>query len=237
MERKPFLDNGTVFESNNCGPMKIMESVPDRYRYYIVRFLNTGSDVQAREDAILAGTVRDPYAPLKCGIACTGNIGTKGKYKPYYTIWQCMINRCYNPKDKRHLSYQNVTVCERWLTFEYFYQDCREIEGFDEKKFKRHEIVLDKDKKQRFSRHKVYSKETCTWIPAVENVKMQDTQMKAFEAISPDGERIIASNITDFARTHSLSRGTIQNILHGRTKKSAIGWQFRYIDTNCEEIV
>ena len=49
-----------------------------------------------------------------------------GMYKSReYHIWQCMKDRCLNPKSKAFCDYggRGITVCERWMTFVNFYDD------------------------------------------------------------------------------------------------------------------
>lgn len=55
---------------------------------------------------------------------------THGKSKgsgpsPEYITWANMIQRCTNPKHPRFNDYggRGITVCDRWLTFENFYED------------------------------------------------------------------------------------------------------------------
>lgn len=55
----------------------------------------------------------------KHGQACRGQITL------IYLIWQAMLARCYNPKNKYYKNYggRGVRVCERWHIFENFYAD------------------------------------------------------------------------------------------------------------------
>jgi len=224
---------GKTFTTGKYGNILVL-SEGKKNGYYKVKFLKTGHIDEFRKDAIKRGDIRDKYAVTLCGVGIIGDIKTKGKYKPYYVIWHGIINRCYNPdvqKKKHRKSYLNVTVCDRWKVFENFYHDCRELDGFDEKKFLDHEIVLDKDLRQRHSEHKVYSPKYCQWISAKENAKIQDAQQKYFIAYAPDGTVYRDFNITEFAKKHNLERRHISGVLHGRCKSTA-GWKFVY-----EEIV
>lgn len=197
-----------------------------KHNYYLVEFLDTGNRDEFRKDAIEKGEIRDKYAVTLCGVGIIGNIKTRGKYKPYYTLWRNMIVRCYGGKNE---SYKNVTVCDRWKTFELFYQDIKLLDGWNEEQFLQNKLSIDKDKKQRFGKHKVYSPETCVWLPWIENEKMQDNQQHPFLAVSPDGQEYKSSNITDFARQHGLERKQISAVLHGRFK-TTMGWQFKFLD-------
>lgn len=221
--------HGTYY-SNRCGPVRILRELNNRN--YEIQFLNTGTIVKAREDAIKSGSIRDPYAKLNCGVACTGEIKTKGKYHPYYVAWNSMIHRCYAEQDTKYKNYQNVSVCDRWLVFKNFYDDCKSIDGFNEALFLSNNLVLDKDLKQRYQKHKIYSPNSCTWVSKSENAKYQDLQMKPFIAVSPEGKEYVSDNISEFARVNGLTRRHISGVLHGRAKTTR-GWKFNF----CEEIV
>lgn len=49
----------------------------------------------------------------------------KGKLTPEYSCWASMIQRCTNSNHPAWKNYggRGITVCERWLVFENFYQD------------------------------------------------------------------------------------------------------------------
>lgn len=198
-----------------------------KHNYYVVKFKNTGTIKEFRADQIKSGCIRDPYAKRVCGIACTGDIKTKGKYKPLYSVWHDMINRCYNTKNKRYCAYNDVTVCDRWLVFENFYHDAQYIDGYDSIKIANGSVVLDKDIKQRNHKKKIYSSETCLWVPKYINNEIQDAQQSGFVAVSPTGKKYYDYNISRFAREHGLTRKHISSVLHGRTKTTG-GWSFYY---------
>ena len=44
---------------------------------------------------------------------------------PVYRIWASMKQRCLNPKNRGYRNYggRGISICERWLKFENFYQD------------------------------------------------------------------------------------------------------------------
>lgn len=197
-----------------------------KYGYLKVKFLNTGNIDEFRRDAVLNGEIRDKYAVTLCGVGIIGNIKTRGKYKRYYTAWRNLITRCYANKNK---AYDQVTVCERWKTFEHFYADIPLIDGWNAEMFENGLLDLDKDIKQQFCGFKIYSLETCTWLPKSQNRCIQDNQQKVFTAIAPNGEIYKDRNITDFARKHNLERRQISAVLHGRFK-TTLGWRFEYVD-------
>lgn len=107
---------------------------------------------------IIKGRVRNPFIP---NVYNTGFVGS-GKYEPNvnkartvcYYIWKNMLKRCYSEIDK---SYSNIHVVKEWHNFqnfaEWFYTKSNYQEGFH----------LDKDILS--INNKVYSPETCTFIP------------------------------------------------------------------------
>ncbi len=216
----------TLYNTNNYG--RVLTLGPGKKERYVrVRFILTGHEDEFRKDQVIAGCIRDKYAVTQCGVGIIGNIKTKGKYKPYYDTWQTMIQRCYNHSRKKYKPYDDCKVCDRWKTFEYFYEDCNKIEGWNKESFENRTLRLDKDIKQRHMSEKVYSVDTCKWIPYWENSKIQDKQQRPFIAFSPDGTVYHDYNITDFAQRHGLERKHISGCLHNRCKTTA-GWKFSY---------
>ena len=103
----------------------------------------------------------------------TWNVGTMGEGEytsrinsirtKEYIAWDAMLQRCYDPKlHKRHPSYEKCTVCDEWLDFQNFAKwfSNNNIEGFQ----------LDKD--LLIQGNKVYSPETCCFIPQEINLAL-----------------------------------------------------------------
>lgn len=212
-------------KTKNFGDAEII-GFGSKYGYLKVKFLRTGHVDEFRKDAVYKGEIRDKYAVTFCGVGIIGDIRTRGRYKPYYLIWRNMICRCYAGKNA---AYKDVAVCDRWKTFEYFYGDVPTIEGWDAELFKAGVLDLDKDAKQPHSKTKMYSAETCCWLPRHQNRCLQDGQQRWFNAISPSGDVFYERNITAFAREHGLERKQISAVLHKRFN-STLGWKFEYAD-------
>jgi hypothetical protein len=45
--------------------------------------------------------------------------------RPEYNVWESMLTRCRNPRHHSYPPYggRGITVCERWLSFDNFYED------------------------------------------------------------------------------------------------------------------
>lgn len=69
-----------------------------------------------------------------------------------FVIWYHILERCHNVKDKEYKNYggRGITVCNKWLTFEGFWEDMQE--GYSDK------LTID-----RIDTNKGYYKENCKW--------------------------------------------------------------------------
>ena len=79
------------------------------------------------------------------------------------SIYSSMKQRCYNPKHKRYYCYGavGVTVCNEWLESFKSFTDWALANGYEE------HLTLDKDElcEQLGIVPKIYSPQTCKWIP------------------------------------------------------------------------
>lgn len=83
---------------------------------------------------------------------------------PYYTYWKSMISRCYQERElKRRPTYEDKWVCDEWLTFSNFkrWMEKQDWEG----------CQLDKD--ILVNGNKVYSPDTCMFVPQIVNIFYQ----------------------------------------------------------------
>ena len=95
-----------------------------------------------------------------------GAMSISGRDIPSYTHWHSMLGRCYDPKcQAKYPTYIGCTVCQEWLLFSNFkkFYDENYKEGF----------VLDKDILK--IGNKVYSPETCRFVPVYLNSLLIDS--------------------------------------------------------------
>ena len=155
---------GKVFKSLNSGDFKVLK-YNDAHNVEI-QFLKTGYGMVARLNHIRNGKVKDPYLPSVYGV---GILGAKypskisGVKTKEYVLWQSMLQRCYSDNSKKkYPTYEGCEVSDNFKSYEYFYEWCQNQIGFgnegDENPFH-----LDKD--LLVKGNKVYSEDTCVFIP------------------------------------------------------------------------
>ena len=136
----------------------------EQYRIVKNHYNKTGDD---SEDFILKVMNDIRYKPddwsrqsmeaIMCGIGCRGSENADCKSESYLK-WNDMIHRCYNAKfHKRQPQYMECTVCEEWLNYSNFkvWYDQHKVAG----------MSLDLDKDILLKGNKVYSPETCCFVP------------------------------------------------------------------------
>jgi len=89
-----------------------------------------------------------------------GNISVGGKKIREYQLWKNMLERCFSGEYKQNRpTYQDVTCSKDWLSMTNFIEDVSQMKGFGFDGW-----ALDKDILQKGS--KLYSKDTCCFVPA-----------------------------------------------------------------------
>lgn len=221
--------------TNARGQEFIVESLDpvrkNNKKVYLVVFKETGYTTNSYPTEILKGLIRDKLTPDIAGVACLGYASVKDDPKKYYR-WQGMIQRCYSPNNTGYHNYggAGVTVCDRWLRYEYFLEDLSFIEGYNEELFLNGSLHLDKDLKQNHlpKEERVYSLETCCFLTKKENDKYRINNQHlrhSFLATSPAGEIFEGLGIKSFAKEHDLNATMISRCLRN-IQTSYKGWTF-----------
>lgn len=112
-----------------------------------------------------------------------------------YQIWSNMKKRCENPKATFYDEYggRGITFCEKWRTFEGFYEDMNE--GYAD------ELTLD-----RIDVNGDYTKENCRWV----DVKTQMNNMRSNKRVEYEGETYTLSQFAEkFNLDYHLFRSRI----------------------------
>jgi len=204
----------SVFPTNKNGKLKII-NVADSYNID-VEFLGTGYKTTARAGHIRDGIVKDYLLRSVHGVGFIGiganHAKVNGKISIAYETWRHMLERCYSPQMlKKNPTYIGCSVCSEWHDFqvfcEWFYDNY--IEGYH----------LDKDIK--VSGNKVYSKDTCLFVSARDNIVKANAKFTSLK--NPSGEVVSIYNLTDFCRSNGLSQGCIYFVISGKYKAHK-GW-------------
>lgn len=156
---------GDSFKSGSLGEIEIVE-----YRSTFdcdILVKSTGDILIGLSYSNLkAGTVRNPFLPILFGVGFMGEgvyksrDGSNKKTKSYNT-WKTMLERCYREeRTHRNKMYSETVVCEEWHNYQNFAKwfENNYVEGFQ----------LDKDILKKGD--KVYSPETCCFVPQEINI-------------------------------------------------------------------
>ena len=103
-----------------------------------------------------------------------------------YRMWQKMLSRCFDEKTKqRQPSYIGVSCCESWLYLSKFIKDIRSLDN--------HEMAMSEswelDKDILVKGNKVYSPETCCFVP--EEINKLLVSRSRFRGHQPIGVTLI----------------------------------------------
>lgn len=142
---------------------------------FLIAFIDTFRIFDINYKSVKYNTVSNPYAITVRGVASFGK--PKRRHTRHeVVIWDRMIGRCYNQNDTNYKIYgaQGVKVCGRWLCFENFLDDIQFIENYDKMMLNPNNWHLDKDKLQFHlpMNKRVYSFETCIFIPRADNARL-----------------------------------------------------------------
>lgn len=177
--------------------------------------------------------------------------------KLVYQKWKDMLKRCYNEDyHKKHQTYKDCTVCDRWLVLSNFVEDVPLITGYDRERFLNGELELDKDKKKDENKH--YIMKYCTWLPKPENCSLankgkqrsEETKLKLsensptkgkFGSDNPTSKRVaqydkqtlelikIWDSMIDVERQLGINQGNISACCKGK-RKTAGGFIWKYVE-------
>lgn len=164
-------DLGTVYKTKEGYDIEIIEKVTDdtilnaKFKYkFLDHYKHEGV---AFSSQIKDGQIKNPFHPSVYGVGYFG-VGIhkskiKGKTTKKYEVWRAIICRCCTESYKlKNPSYVNVSICEEWLNFQNFgdWYDNNFPSHIDNIKFQ-----LDKDLLQQGVENKIYSPETCIFLP------------------------------------------------------------------------
>ena len=93
-----------------------------------------------------------------------GAVKVGGKNIKEYQLWQNMLERCFDDKLKqKRPTYKDVTCSKEWLLMTSFIDDVSKMKGYDLEGWELDKDILVKG-------NKLYSKDTCCFVPSEINL-------------------------------------------------------------------
>lgn len=228
---------GRIYESNNFGKFMILSEIFEdnsKDRLFKIKFINTGYETIATYSAIRHGSVKDYLYPSVAGIGYIGYLNTTvtdPNVIDLYSIWNDMINRCYNPNDSAYNFYGGigVRVSPSWHNFSIFFNDVKELPGYYNKLRDPTGYQLDKDFMQQGvpKNKRIYSKYTCVWLSKFDNVLLMNresiNQSGYYGVIYKDGAYCTRINNKIYGRfTTPEAAANLFNYLYPKLNNSCI---------------
>ncbi len=186
--------------------------------------LDTGFEMLCGAGNLKAGKVVDSGSPTTCGVGYRGvNFGDSTRQER--VLWKNMIHRCYSGK---HEQYDDCSVAEEWLNMSTFVDDIRQLADYE--KFVNDKWQLDKDIKVKGNR--VYSKATCMFVSAADNITDGASRHPSFNNIYEMSNEKLGTtkrynNMREFCREYGTDFRNVSRALNkgGRVK----GWTVKKI--------
>lgn len=163
------IEVGDMFQANEGGSVTVIEYRNSR-EVVIKHNDRYGHVATVTAGQLRNGEVKNPYRRSVYGVGFVG-VGEhttyiNGKHTPAYKTWRGMLKRCYDPKyHARNPTYIGCSVSAEWHNFQNF------AEWF-EKQYRADGFELDKDLLA--AGNKVYSADTCVFIPQQLNKLLND---------------------------------------------------------------
>ena len=150
----------------NCGEIACIVKY-NNCNDILVKFNNYDELIRARYDNFKKGFIKNRFSPTIYGFGIIGSeeMMNDGKKLKSYNHWSYMIRRCYSDEfNSKHVSYKGCTVCKEWQYYSNFKQ------WFNKNYYEINEEKMCIDKDILIKRNKIYSPETCIFVPNNINV-------------------------------------------------------------------
>ena len=201
---------GNVCKSNLSGDFKILKY--NDSKDVEIQFLKTGYRKVAEMKEVRSGEIKDPYLPTVYGV---GILGAKyptrvnGVKTKEYVLWTNMLVRCYSDSSKkRRPTYKDCEVSDNFKNYEYFYEWCNKQIGFTNEG---NENPFHLDKDLLIKGNKVYSEDTCVFIPAEINTLL-------IKCVATRGEHLIGVS------WHKTRKAFVAKVSKSKGKREYLGF-------------
>ena len=175
----------------------------------VVMFYDTMSIATFNYSNLQRGSFLDRYKPSLYGVGYLGGFGNTSKNEMAYRAWSHILCRCYSEEfQERQPYYKGCSVDERWHCFEVFekWYNEQEQRNFKEDYHVGRRWSIDKDILVRGN--KVYSHETCCFVPNEVNSAVTKAKSRGVHKGLPEGVGVIkpktkGSKVGYTARAHT----------------------------------
>ena len=150
---------GKIFKTIKYGDLVVTKYINNHN--VCVKFINTNYETTAHICHIRNGLVKDRLFPSLHGVGVVGDASTTvdGIVLKECTLWRGVIGRCYNNEfHKKSPTYADCSVSEKFKYYPYFQEWCNKQIGFNEDGWHLDKDILIKG-------NKVYSEDTCCFVP------------------------------------------------------------------------
>ena len=150
---------GKIFKTTKYGDLVVTKYINNHN--VCVKFINTNYETTAHICHIRNGLVKDRLFPSLHGVGVVGDapITVGGIVLKEYALWKRVIGRCYDSEfHKKSPTYADCSVSENFKYYPYFQEWCNKQIGFNEDGWHLDKDILIKG-------NKVYSEDTCCFVP------------------------------------------------------------------------
>ena len=146
----------------NCGEVAfIVEYVNSQD--ITIQFKTSGELAKTSYNNFVKGEIKSHFTPSVYGVGITGLEPTRdanGEMFDSYICWCDMLRRCYSAKlQEKHPTYKGCSVCDEWLYYSNFKK------WYNENYYEINNKTSQLDKDILIKGNKVYSPNTCVFVP------------------------------------------------------------------------
>lgn len=159
----------------NCGELaSIVEYVNSKD--ITIQFKTTGERVKTDYRTFVRGNVKSHFTPSVYGVGVKGlepSRDENGEILDSYMCWKAMLSRCYSAKfQEKNQTYKGCRVCDDWLYYSNFKN------WYNENYYEIDNQTSQLDKDILIKGNKVYSPETCIFVPKFINTLFIKSQKR-----------------------------------------------------------
>ena len=146
----------------NCNELAFIVEYVDS-KNITVQFKTTNELVKTSYDNFIRGKVKSHFTASVFGVGITGTepiVDENGEMLDSYDCWKAMLRRCYSAKyQEKRPTYKGCYVCDDWLYYPNFKK------WYEENYYKISNKTSHLDKDILIKGNKIYSPDTCIFVP------------------------------------------------------------------------